>query len=145
MSGAVCACFRLSVWVSEWVSFCKKIFFVQNGSNLQIRWTDISNSRIQAQRAWFLVFHKTEVQMIILRCLMSLNLNWIISYNINYKFWKIFFLKFKFLKWPFFDHLWSFLDNFIDIFHKIEIQTVILRCLVCLNLNWIKSYDITIG
>ena len=32
---------------------------VQNGSNLQIRWTDISNSRIQAQRAWFLVQNKT--------------------------------------------------------------------------------------
>ena len=28
------------------------------------------------------------------------------------------------------------------IFHKTEIQMVILRCLVCLNLNWVKSYDI---
>ena len=28
---------------------------VQNGSNSQIRWTDISNSRIQVRRAWFLV------------------------------------------------------------------------------------------
>jgi hypothetical protein len=27
---------------------------VQNGSNWQIWWTDISNSRIQARRAWFL-------------------------------------------------------------------------------------------
>ena len=27
-------------------------------------------------------------------------------------------------------------------FHKKEVQTVILRCLVCLNLNWIKSYNI---
>ena len=35
--------------------------------------------------------------------------------------------------------------NYIDIFHKTEIQKVILRCLVCLNLNWIKSYDIIIG
>ena len=31
---------------------------VQNGSNLQIRWTDISNSRIQARMAWFLVIYK---------------------------------------------------------------------------------------
>ena len=38
-----------------------------------------------------------------------------------------------------------FFGNYIDIFHKTEIQTVILRCLVCLNLNWIKSYDIIIG
>ena len=44
-----------------------------------------------------------------------------------------------------FDHLWSFFGNYIDIFHKTEIQTVILRCLVCLNLNWIKSYDIISG
>ena len=42
-------CVRLSVCLSA------KIFFVQNGSNSQIRWTDISNSRIQARRAWFLV------------------------------------------------------------------------------------------
>ena len=53
------------------------------------------------------IFHTTEVQMIILRCLMSLNLNWIKSYAINYNFfdncvnfgrknWK-----FKFQKWPF--------------------------------------------
>ena len=27
------------------------------------------------------------------------------------------------------------------IFHKTEIQTVILRCLTSLNLNWYKSYD----
>ena len=38
-----------------------------------------------------------------------------------------------------------FFANYISIFHKTEIQTVILRCLVCLNLNWIKSYDIIIG
>ena len=34
-----------------------------------------------------------------------------------------------------------FFANYIDIFHKTEIQTVILRCLVCKNLNWIKSYN----
>ena len=28
------------------------------------------------------------------------------------------------------------------IFHKTEVQTIILRCLVCLNLSWTKSYDI---
>ena len=38
-----------------------------------------------------------------------------------------------------------FYGNYIDIIHKPEIQTVILRCLVCLNLNWIKSYGIIIG
>ena len=48
LSGAVCASVCLSV-------FLQKKFFVQNGSNSQIRWTDISNSRIQARRAWRLV------------------------------------------------------------------------------------------
>ena len=32
--------------------------------------------------------------------------------------------------------------NYTFIFHKTEIQRVILRCLMCLNLNWVKSYDI---
>ena len=35
-----------------------------------------------------------------------------------------------------------FFANYISIFHKTEIQTVILRCLVCPNINLIKSYDI---
>ncbi len=29
----------------------------------------------------------------------------------------------------------------MGIFHKTEIQTVILKCLMSLNLNWYKSYD----
>ena len=50
LSFDVCACFHLS--------FCKKKKnFVQNGLNSQIRWTDISNSRIQARRAWRLVIY----------------------------------------------------------------------------------------
>ena len=35
-----------------------------------------------------------------------------------------------------------FLANYINIFHKIELQTIILMCLTCLNLIWIKSHDI---
>ena len=34
-----------------------------------------------------------------------------------------------------------FFANFISIFHKTEVQTVILRCLTNLNLNWYNSYD----
>ena len=82
-----------------------------------------------------------------------LNLIWIKSYDINHNLiWKLCFsileektLKIKFQKWPFLDPLWSFFVIYIDIFHKTEIQTVILRCLVCLNLNWVKSYFIIIG
>ena len=32
--------------------------------------------------------------------------------------------------------------NYINIFYKTEVPTVILRWLMSLNLNWIKSYDI---
>ena len=46
--------------------------FLHHGSNLQIRWTDISNSRIQAQRAWFLVIH------------MSIFTNMIFEHNSNF-------------------------------------------------------------
>ena len=35
-----------------------------------------------------------------------------------------------------------FSANCNNVFHKAEVQTVILRCLVYLYLNWIKSYDI---
>ena len=44
-------------------------------------------------------------------------------------------------RWPCAYHTWPFFANCIFIFQKTEIQTVILRCLTSLNLNWYKSYD----
>ena len=35
-----------------------------------------------------------------------------------------------------------FFANYMVIFHKTEVQTVILRHLTSLNVNWIKSYGI---
>ena len=90
-------------------------------------------------------FHKTEVQTLNLRCLTGLNLNWFISYSLrcsrrpcvsSVNFWKI-----ATDKWSFYDHIWPFLASCMFSFHKTEIQTVILRCLMSLNLNWYKSYD----
>ena len=43
---------------------------------------------------------------------------------------------------PFYDPLWSFFGQYINIFHKIELQTIILMRLTCLNLIWINSYNI---
>ena len=34
-----------------------------------------------------------------------------------------------------------FIANYINTFYKTEVVTVILRCLMSLNLNWYKSYD----
>ena len=45
-------------------------------------------------------------------------------------------------RWPFFDCLGSFFAIFMKISHKTEVQMDILRFLVSLNLNWIKSYYI---
>jgi hypothetical protein len=42
-------------------------------------------------------------------------------------------------KWPLYDHFWPFFAIWMFIFHKTEIQTVILRSLTGLNLNWFKS------
>ena len=95
--------------------------------------------------SYIYIFYKTKVQTVILSCLTSLNLNWVKTYYINHKkcvfqFWKKKPWKFKFQKWPFLEHLWSFLGIYIDIFCRTEVQTVILRFLVCLNLNWINTY-----
>ena len=70
-----------------------------------------------------------------------------------FKIWQLFFfwgIKTPFgtlfrPKWPFYNHLWSLFANYIDIFHKTEIQAVILRYVGCLNLNWIKSCDILLA
>ena len=43
-------------------------------------------------------------------------------------------------KWLFYNHFWPFLALCICIFHKTEVQTVILRCWMGLCLVWLKSY-----
>ena len=95
------------------------------------------------------IFHKTEVMKIILRCLTCLNLNWIKRYHLNYNlFWQLCFLIFgeknpenlSFKNGHFLTICGHLFGKYIDIFHKTEIQTDILRCLMCKNINWTKSY-----
>ena len=143
------------------VQACLKLYkLVWNGSKLcfEMKMTKLGVGHFTSISGHFFanyidIFHKIELPTFILMCLTCLNLIWIKSYDINHNLiWKLCFsileektLKIKFQKWPFLDHLWSFFGIYIDIFHKTEIQTVILRCLVCLNLNWVKSYFIIIG
>ena len=81
---------------------------------------------------------------------MCLNPNWIKIYDMNHKFaWKGFFsileekksenLSFK--NGHFMTISGYFFVNYINIFHKTEIQMIILMCLVCKNFIWIKSYN----
>ena len=94
---------------------------------------------------YILIFHKTEIQTIILRCITCLNLYWFKNYglrcNLRPKASSVSFQKIATDKWPFYNQIWSFFVNHMVIFHKTEIQTVILKCLMSLNLNWHKSYD----
>ena len=95
-------------------------------------------------------FFKSKVLKNILKCQTSLNLNWIKIYDIKYNFFWV--PWFQIRKEKNLENLWLKNDHFLtlsglfflkymDIFHKTEVQTVILRCLVCLNFNWIKSND----
>ena len=84
---------------------------------------------------------------VILMRLICINLSWIKSYGINQIFFCFIFFSILYEKkntshkWPFFDHIWPFFWQ-LTIFHKTEVQTILLRCLVYLYLHWIKSYDI---
>jgi hypothetical protein len=97
------------------------------------------------------IFHKTEVPTVILRCINCPNLNWIKSKNINHKwFLQPSFLNFGrkkpkifiFKNGNFSTNPGHFFAKYMKSFHKREIQTVILRCLVCLNFNWVKNCSI---
>ena len=83
--------------------------------------------------------------MVILRGLTGLDSNWFNSYglrcNLKLRASSVNSQKIATDKWKIYDHIWPFFANYMFIFHKIEIQTVILRCLTSLNLNWYKSYD----
>ena len=91
------------------------------------------------------IFHKTEVQTVIFRCLMGLNLDWFKIYGLWYKrrprTCLANFQKIVIDKWSFYYHIWPFFASCVLIFHKTEIQTVILRYLTSPNHNWYKSYD----
>ena len=91
------------------------------------------------------ILHKTEVQTVILRCLMGLNLDWFKIYGLWCK-WRpcaclANFQKIATDKWSFYYHFWPFFCHLCIIFHKKEIQTLILKCLMILNLIWYNSYD----
>ena len=95
------------------------------------------------------LFHKTEVQTVILRCLTGFNIHWFKSYDkkcslrprarlanseTDHKNVQLINGRFTII----FGH---FLANYINIFHKTDVQAVIFRCWTSLNLNWYKSYD----
>ena len=83
--------------------------------------------------------------MVIIRGLRDLNLDWVKSYGLRCSLRPCASSansqKIATDKWPCNDHTWQFFANYMFIFHKTEMQTVILRCLTSLNLNWYKSYD----
>ena len=95
------------------------------------------------------IFHKTEALTVILVCPICINLNWIKSNDMNHNF--VFVSIFQFRKKKnensqlIYDHFTTIYGHLLaihnNIFHKTEVQTVILRCLGHLYLNWIKSYD----
>ena len=91
------------------------------------------------------IFHKKEVQTVILRCLMGLNIDWFKKFCLRCK-WRpraclANFQNITTDKWTFYYRIWPFFANCMVIFHKNEIQTVILRCLRIININCYKSYD----
>ena len=91
------------------------------------------------------IFNKTEVVTVVLRCLMGLNLDWDKSYGLRCSLrphassansQKITTDNSHFQTIS--GHCFAI---FMFIFHKTETQTVILRCLMSLNLNFFKSCD----
>ena len=92
------------------------------------------------------IFHKTEVQTVILRCLMGLNLELFKIYGLwctgRPRTCLANFQKIAIDKWSFYYHIWPFFASCVLIFHKTEVQTVILGYLMGLNLDWFKIYGL---
>ena len=91
------------------------------------------------------IFHKKEVQMVILRCLTGLNITWFKNYGLRCK-WRPWACLANFQniatdKWIRYYHIWPFFANYMVILYKNEIQMVILRSLKSLNLNWFNDCD----
>ena len=91
------------------------------------------------------IFHKTELLLVILRCITCLKLQHKLQMFLTTVFFNLGRKKNENLGFKN-GHILTisghFFASYINMFFKTEIQTVILRCLVGLKLNWIKSYDI---
>jgi hypothetical protein len=89
------------------------------------------------------IFHKTEVQTVILRCLTGLNLNWFKSYGVRCNLRPKASLanspKIATDKRPLYNHIWPFflLTTWFS-FTKLRFRDWFL---MSLNFNWYKSYD----
>ena len=95
------------------------------------------------------IFHKTDVQTVILMCLMGQDLNWSKNYDT-----KCTLRPRKILAKSDIDHQnlhlingrfmtisGHFCANYMNIFHKTEVQTVNLMCYTSLSHDWYNSYD----
>ena len=94
---------------------------------------------------YMIIFHKTEVQTVILRCLTRLNLIWFTSYDTNCKYFHfrtwLTCEKLATDKWPFYEH---FCPYFCQLYVYLSLKQGLdshLRCLTNLNLNWYKRYN----
>ena len=90
------------------------------------------------------LFPKTKVLTIILKFLTRLNLK---SYDIKhfsifFSFVKILFENLRLINGNFKTIFGHFFAKYKYVFHKTEDMKAISMCLACLNLNWVKSYDI---
>ena len=89
------------------------------------------------------IFHKTEVQTVILMCLMGQNLNWFKSFvtkcilrpSAILAKSDIVHQNLHLINGHFTTISGHFCTNYMKIFHKTEVQTFILRCFVYLYLN----------
>ena len=91
------------------------------------------------------IFHKTVIQTVILRCLTGLNLNCSKKYGLICQWRPRTGLanpqKIPTGKWPFYTMFGHCFTNCMFVFHKTELQKIILSCLRSLNLYWYKIYD----
>ena len=157
-------CFKKIINIQKWVISIQSSNACRFPANAVVEsrssvWCNINRKILKKWPFWTIsshffadcmnIFHKN--QTVILRFLTCQKPNGIKSYNIKHK--KIIFLFFcNFAKenpenlWLKNGHFLTLSGHFFAIliqnFQKTEFQTVILRFLMGLNLNWIKSYGI---
>jgi hypothetical protein len=91
------------------------------------------------------IFHKTEVQTVILRCLTGLNLDWFKSYDLRFR-WRprtclAYCQKIATDKWLFCYNIWPFFCQLYVYLSQNLASDGHFRCLTSLNLIWYNSYD----
>ena len=89
-----------------------------------------------------IITHRLYIFLCGLYCKVVCNAEWLVFHDSFFFQLKTDSKRIFLYKWPLYDLFWPFFCHMCVFFHKTKVLTVILRFLMGLNFDWVKSYGL---